>query len=638
MGSTAVQSPVTATGRSSVSGGRDRAMPMNTWLAPLGLLAAAALSACGGGNGTTEVLASAQTLTVPADTAIAAAAADGSAAVVVAPTYHLAPVELAAPDDGDSDGNALSAARGPHRVNIDDSLAAQTTRGLTLDDIRSRARIQSSSTGSATPQAGSTAVATYTPAQVRAAYGLPALTAAGVTPTADQAAQQGAGQTIYLIAAYHDPNIAAELAAFNAKFGLPTCATQAIPTTTTALAAASTTAGCTLSVVYTNSSGAMTATAPAYNSGWATEIALDVQWAHATAPRARLVLIEAADASLNSLAGAVRRANALGPGIVSMSFGASEGSWISSYDSAFSGSRMSYVAATGDNGAGVSWPSSSAGVLAVGGTSLTWSGSGTRAETVWSGTGGGQSAYVARPSYQTTAISSLFSATNRLVADVAFNANPYTGQYVAVQPQGGSLSWISAGGTSLSTPQWAGLLAVTNALRARAGAAEIGAPHAALYQRIAAVPGNYAAALMDVTSGNDGSCTLCTARSGYDAPTGLGTPNASALLTQLTGASSASTSTGTGTTTPSGAPVLSVSAWSGKAGQRFTGSFGVTDPAGLAMNIAVSGIPSGMTLALSGGTVTATWTSPVKGSYTLAVTATDSAGRSASASIPLTIQ
>ena len=117
--------------------------------------------------------------------------------------------------------------------------------------------------------------------------------------------------------------------------------------------ASASTDGCTFSVVYATSSGGMTASAPAYNSGWATEIALDVQWVHATAPMARIVLIEAPDSGIASIANAVALANAMGPGVVSLSLGANEGSWVSSVDSVFYGTGMSYAAATGDNGKGV---------------------------------------------------------------------------------------------------------------------------------------------------------------------------------------------------------------------------------------------------------------------------------------------
>jgi subtilase family serine protease len=97
----------------------------------------------------------------------------------------------------------------------------------------------------------------------------------------------------------------------------------------------------------------MTSTVPAYNSDWATEAALDVQWAHATAPLARIILIAAPNASTNSLLAAVNLANAMGPGVVSMSFGVAEATWTASVDSAFSNANMTYVASSGDNGSGV---------------------------------------------------------------------------------------------------------------------------------------------------------------------------------------------------------------------------------------------------------------------------------------------
>ena len=137
-------------------------------------------------------------------------------------------------------------------------------------------------------------------------------------------------------------------------------------------------------------------------------------------PLARLVLIEAPDASVNNLAGAIRLATRMGPGVVSMSFGANEGSWVSSLSSFATSGMSCHLAATGDNGAAVSWPAVSSRVVAVGGTSLTWTGSGSRSETTWSSTGGGISSFVAQPSYQ----AGTNNASKRAVADVAFNANP----------------------------------------------------------------------------------------------------------------------------------------------------------------------------------------------------------------------
>ncbi|MBV8380538.1 MAG: S53 family peptidase [Paucibacter sp.] len=591
------------------------------------VLASAILSACGGGGADTSTAVSMQ---------VQAVAVAAPSAVQAAPTFHLAPVLLDEPDDTDRDVPFMSTLRSPHTVGLSADQAAVATRGLTIQAILANGRAGILSAGAAPAAASAGTVTTYTPAQIRAAYGLSALPATTATPSADQAAQMGAGQTIYIVDAYHDPNAAAELASFNQKFGLPTCATQAIPASASLPLAAAGSSACALSIVYATAAGGMSSIAPAYNSGWQTEIALDLQWAHATAPLARLVLIEVPDATTTSLLAGIRLANAMGRGVVSMSFGASEGSWMSATNSAFTGTGMSYVAAAGDAGSGVSWPSAEPAVLAVGGTTLTWSGSGMRAEQVWSKTGGGASAYFARPSYQSSTVPGLGSPTQRLVSDVAFNADPNTGQYVAIQPQGGSLGWVSAGGTSLSTPQWAGLLAIANAMRARAGTASIGDPHAALYANIASVPGNYAAALLDITAGNNGSCSLCTAHSGYDTPSGLGTPNAANLLPLLAGA------TASVTTTPSpvtaSPPQITASAWTGTHGKTLTGSFSVTDPSGLSMTLSISGIPQGMTLGLNGGVVTATWPSPVKGQYVLQIKATDSANLSSSASLPVTIQ
>ncbi|MBR7784759.1 peptidase S53, partial [Undibacterium sp. LFS511W] len=97
--------------------------------------------------------------------------------------------------------------------------------------------------------------------------------------------------------------------------------------------------------------------------------------------------------------------------------------------------------------------------------------------------GGGVSAYTATPSYQTAAVPGMGTPVRRTVADVSMNADPNSGQYVAViNPGSATVNWISAGGTSLSTPQWAGIVAVTNASRALTAKAPLGAVHASLYQ------------------------------------------------------------------------------------------------------------------------------------------------------------
>ncbi|RZL39191.1 MAG: peptidase S53 [Rubrivivax sp.] len=582
----------------------------------LSSLALAALTACGGGGDagsgtTTTTLQSgdapaAVTLDVQLD------ADDPAAGIEAQPSFHMAAAELDEPVDGAE----------PHRAQ---AAAGVATKGLTLAalDDALRPRALAAGSGEAAPMAATTTVTTYTPAQIRAAYGQPALTAA--------AAQLGAGQTIYIVNARHDPNIAAELAAFNAKFGLPACSTRTLAAGAALPLAAAATTGCELVVAY--SAGAnLTSTAPAYDSGWATEIALDVQWAHATAPLARIVLIEAPDAGVASLSNAVALANKMGPGVVSMSFGAAEGSWTTSYDSAFSAANMSYVAATGDNGAAVSWPSASSKVLAVGGTTLGWSGSGARSETTWTGTGGGTSAYVALPSYQSGSIAGY---ARRAVADVAFNANPNSGQYVAlISPGTTATRWVSAGGTSLSTPQWAGLLAVANAVRAASAKAALGQPHAAIYQQIGAVPTQYASAFKDVATGSNGSCATCTAKGGYDTPTGWGTPNVTALLTSL-GAATAGTSTATPVTTA--APRLTTTSLTGTAGKAFSGSIGYSAPGASSLSISISGAASGMGFSASSGGIAVSWAKPVTGSVNLVVTLKDNLGQTTTGTVAVKI-
>lgn len=588
--------------------------------APSRLLAAAVaalLSACGGGDLPSsadpqwvgEVASATTVLELTADSST-----ESWAQASVRPSFQLAPVLLDVPDDADATSMSLSAQRAPRRQLVPTEFRARTGRGLSLPNLQDSreqglAGIADEPVDAVvSPQAAGSAVSTYTPAQIRAAYGLPALPSRLTGLTATQAAQLGAGQTIYIVDAMHDPNAVAELAAFNQKFGLPLCATKAIASNATLPLAAASNTSCELSVVYSTAAGGMTTAAPSYDSGWATEIALDVQWAHATAPLARIVLIEAPDATLNSLLGAIRLANAMGPGVVSMSFGAREGNWTASVDSAFTGPGMSYLAATGDNGAAVEWPSVSPNVLAVGGTSLTYSGAGPRSEISWSGTGGGVSAYTPTPNYQTSAVPGMGTLARRSVADVAFNADPKTGQYVAVLAPGASTpSWVSAGGTSLSTPQWAGIVAIANATRAQAAKQKLGAPHSVLYGQIATTASLYSASFADVKTGSDGTCAACTAKVGYDPLSGLGTPNVSSLLSALSGASVAAP-----------APVVTAATVNGVVGTAL--SFTVSTTATNALSYTLVGAPSGMSINNAGGV---TWATPVQGSYKLTVVAKD---------------
>ena len=624
------------------------ALPNRNVLVPLSLAALAALAlplaGCGGGEGGEANSAGAQAANAsvsPVDTAAVTESSNALslsaevASLEVSPTFHLAPVELAAPA-GEGAIPSQQALQQVHTTVVPASARGINTRGLSLQALRAstqaRALSASGSTTTSTattsttasPMAGGSTIATYTPAQIRAAYGLPSLPASFSGLTAAQAAAYGAGQTIYIVNAYHDPNIAAELAAFNQKFSLPGCTTLSLSTAASLpLASAASTAGCAFAVVYGTATGTMTSKAPAYNAGWATEIALDVQWAHAIAPMARIVLIEAPDATVSSLTGAIALANRMGTGVVSMSFGAQEGSWTASADAVFTTSGMTYLAATGDSGVQVCWPAVSAHVLAVGGTTLTYGSGAGRSEVAWSGSGGGVSAYTDRPSYQTTAVPGLSGVTRRAVPDVAFNADPQSGQYVAIIASGSTtVSWVSAGGTSLSTPQWAAMIAVANAQRAAASKASLGAAQSVLYGGIGAVPGNYASAFLDVTSGANGTCSTCTSTSGYDLVTGLGTPHGESMLALLVGSGTATT--------------LSVSAGSvsGTAGQALRHAVGYT--ALNTVSFALSGAPKGLAISSQG---VVTWASPVAGSYSVVVIVTDKTTRlSAKGTLAITIK
>jgi len=391
------------------------------------------------------------------------------------------------------------------------------------------------------PAAGSATVSVYTPAQIRQAYGFAALPDG--TP-ANKSVYQGAGQIIVILDAYHNATAGADLNTFSAKFGLPAC--TLLPTVYQPRAAISALVskpaageGCSFQTLYVNSAGAQAAAPPAVNAAWAVEIALDVQWAHAMAPKAKIVLVEAASASGNDLMNAMLFASKLGASTVSMSFGAPEFASASTFDWVMGGTGVTWVAATGDNGAGVSWPASSRNVLAVGGTQL--NNVSPRAEVGWSGSGGGRSAYVAMPAWQSTV--SIFgnpantaanaSKLRRGVPDVAYNASPYSGFYVYMSGKG----YLSVGGTSADTPQWAALVSIIDGARALAGKPVFSgtAFQQALYGT-AASAAIYRSAWLDVSSGANSSCgAACSASLNYDLVTGLGTPNVASLLGTMVG-------------------------------------------------------------------------------------------------------
>ena len=484
------------------------------------------LSGCGGGG----VLGVAQ-----ADPEAAAAAAEAEG-VDVQPSFHRLPMAVAEPNSSDADGAGLSAFAPPLPVTVPPELAALDTSNLTDDSIAGYRATNARALAETTRLDAAPAITpvVYTPAQIRTAYRLPVLPAVTARLAVADAAALGAGQTIYIVDAYHHPNALADLSLFSSKFGLPACTPFSVPIGSTTLAPATDASGCTVAVVHSGSNGSVVAKVPAYNAAWATEIALDLQWAHAIAPLARLVLIEGANNG-KGLLDAIALANKLGNGVVSMSFSGAESRSINSTSGYFQRPGMSYLASTGDRGAAANWPAVMSNVIAVGGTSLQSSGNGTRSETAWSRTGGGISTVVAMPAYQGALDIPGQGATRyRSVADVSFNADPNTGQYfVFTAPGAKTASWYVGGGTSIAAPQWAGIVAVANAQRALKGLPPLGAFHAKLYANFSPASSAYLQSFFDVTSGSNGTCAACAAAAGYDSPTGLGTPKADNLLRVL---------------------------------------------------------------------------------------------------------
>ena len=374
----------------------------------------------------------------------------------------------------------------------------------------------------------------YTPAQIRAAYGINSLT------------QDGTGQTIAIVDAYDDPNILASVDAFDGQFGLtnsgPSLYDQYGPAESF--------------LTFVNQNGQTTslpATDPsgAGSDNWEVEEALDVEWAHAIAPGARIILVEANSQSLSDLmAGVATAASQPGVSVVSMSWGFPEGQAVFAadealYDSVFNVPGVTFVASTGDYGtADPEYPSFSPNVVSVGGTSLnlntdnsynneTGWGSTSNASGMAIGSGGGLSLYEPEPAYQ----QGIQSTGSRTTPDVSFDADPTTGAWIAdsynLDP---SNPFEVVGGTSLSSPAFAGLIAVVDQGRVATGEATLnsaGPTEAA--QALYSLPQS---AYNTVTSGNNGYA----ANAGYNLVTGLGTPVANVMVPDLVAYQGPSTS------------------------------------------------------------------------------------------------
>ncbi len=357
----------------------------------------------------------------------------------------------------------------------------------------------------------------YTPLQILEAYGFYS-TSGTNNISFNGAAGNGAGQTIAIVDAYNDPNIGGDLAAFDAQFNL------AAPPS--------------FSVVNQNGS---TTSLPGVDSsgGWEMEEALDVEWAHAIAPGASIVLVEASSSTITNLNTAVTTASKMsGVSVVSMSWSGGESSSETSEDSIFttpSGHQgVTFLAATGDSGTPSGYPAFSPNVVAVGGTSLYLNSDNSyQSETAWSNTTGaggyGSSSYEAEPAYQ----ESVQSTGKRTVPDVSFDADPDTGVAIYDSYDNSSGPWTQIGGTSLATPSWAGIIAVINQGRVATGGSTLNGPT----QTLPALYSLSSSDFHDVTGTNNGPYKTGAA---YSKETGLGTPVATNLIPDMVNYANAS--------------------------------------------------------------------------------------------------
>jgi subtilase family serine protease len=413
---------------------------------------------------------------------------------------------------------------------------------LRCEELESRTLLSAKPLLHAVPRRDVADYVTYAPSQILDAYGFNNSIALDIQGTQTSVNLSGAGQTIAIVNAFDAPNIVADLQTFDSQFsgsgldnfgsyvdnGVPVGNPSPGGPTFSKVAAAS---------AAVSSTGAASSTLPAADAGWSLESSLDVQWAHAVAPGANILLVEAASDSNSDLLAAVGFAKQQpGVSVVSMSWGESEFATEGSFDGTFTAPGVTFVAASGDSGgwAGASWPAISPNVLAVGGTQLTISaGSSTStSETAWSGSGGGVSAFEAKPAFQDTGS---VSTTTRANPDVAFNASSTTPY--AVYDSYGQSGLVSVYGTSAGAPQWSGLIARANEGRSLQGQATLANAQAAIY----ALP---ASAFNDITSGSNGAFP---AQQGFDLVTGRGSPKADVVVSGLIAAASGSTTTTTAT-------------------------------------------------------------------------------------------
>jgi Ricin-type beta-trefoil lectin domain/Putative Ig domain len=426
---------------------------------------------------------------------------------------------------------------------------------------------------------------------------------------------RGKGMTVAVVDGGDDPDAARNLAAYRKQWGLPACSTA-------------TGAGC---VVKVNQNGKASPLPIADPTGsWEVEESLDLDMVSAICPNCRILLVEAGfDAAnipeqynpgISQFSAAENSAVALGAKFVSNSWGGPESFADQAYNGAFRHPGVAITVAAGDEGYGVSYPASTQFVTSVGGTSLVPASGKSRrwTETAWSGTGSGCSAIQAKPSWQAVDDTSPDGCLTRTDNDVSAVADPNTGVWIydTYPYLGQTLDWESVGGTSAASP-------IIAAVYALAGTPKPGTyPASYLYQK------GHPAHLYPATSGANGWCEtfrayLCHGEPGYDAPTGLGTPDGIAAFASTTAGNTISV-TDPGT--------LDVAA-----GTKLTLALQATDSARKTLAWTARNLPKGLSISRS-GVISGT---PVKTSTAqtskVTVTAADASGAKGSASFPIVV-
>jgi Dockerin type I domain len=388
-------------------------------------------------------------------------------------------------------------------------------------------------------------VLSYTPAEISHAYTYDDVffpTSSGSFVKGD-----GTGQTIAIVVAYQQPNLAADLHAFDQQFGLSD------PQLT----------------ICNGTGSTSSASLPADATGnWGIEASLDVEWAHALAPGANLLVVEASSSASLFLFQAVQTARNAGIGtlsslpntsIVSMSWGQSDAlgdGQPTLFTTPAGKTGVTFVAATGDQGTGGDYPAADPYVLAVGGTSLTLDGQGNYvSESGWSGSNGGFGPNSV-PAYQQGVQPSGTQNTNgvRMTPDVSFNA---TGFSIFDSYDSPGSPWMTVNGTSTGTPCWAALIAIADQGLSLGGAGPLAGNQMLTDLYAIYGNGNYQYAFHDITSGSNASHSAGT---GYDLVTGLGSPRANVIANLLAGDSLIPTSIGPSGTSSSTTPTFQWSA------------------------------------------------------------------------------